>query len=133
MAWPTEPIADPGAERAAYEEHGFVVLGRVADFYRRAGDFQEAEGALRLLLVPVDDPRAGRVLAVLARDVEELRLSAPLTLPETERYVRTRLVRSGAPEAARMRAAIERCASSADYIEGRRAFMEKRRPQFVGK
>lgn len=55
----------------------------------------EADGALRLLLVPVDDVRAGRVLATLARDVEELRLSAPLTLDETERYVRTRLVRSG--------------------------------------
>jgi len=54
----------------------------------------EADGALRLLLVPVDDVRAGRVLATLARDVEELRLSAPLTLEETERYVRTRLVRS---------------------------------------
>jgi len=63
----------------------------------------EAEGSLRLLLVPVDDARAGRVLAVLARDVEELRLSAPLTLPETERYVRTRLVRSGAPEDALLR------------------------------
>jgi type II secretory pathway predicted ATPase ExeA len=63
----------------------------------------EAEGALRLLLVPVDDPRAGRVLAVLARDVEELRLSAPLSLEETERYVRTRLVRSGAPEAVLLR------------------------------
>jgi len=55
---------------------------------------EEADGALRLLLVPVDDVRAGRVIGVLARDVEELRLSAPLTLEETERYVRTRLVRS---------------------------------------
>lgn len=58
---------------------------------------REAEGALRLVLVPADEARAGRVLAVLARDVEELRLSAPLTLEETERYLRTRLVRSGAP------------------------------------
>jgi type II secretory pathway predicted ATPase ExeA len=57
----------------------------------------EADGALRLLLVPLDDVRAGRVLATLARGVEELRLSAPLTLEETERYVRTRLVRAGAP------------------------------------
>ena len=54
----------------------------------------EAGGALRVLLVPLDDTRAGRVLAVLARDVEELRLSAPLTLEESERYLRTRLVRS---------------------------------------
>jgi type II secretory pathway predicted ATPase ExeA len=57
----------------------------------------EADGALRLLLVPLDDARAGRVLATLARGVEELRLSAPLSIDETERYVRTRLVRAGVP------------------------------------
>jgi enoyl-CoA hydratase/carnithine racemase len=39
----------------------------------------------------------------------------------------------GEPDMARMRAAIERCAKSADYIEGRRAFMEKRKPRFTGK
>ena len=38
---------------------------------------------------------------------------------------------AGAPDRARMRAAIERCAKSADYIEGRRAFMEKRKPRFT--
>jgi len=39
----------------------------------------------------------------------------------------------GAPDHARMRAAIERCAKSVDYIEGRRVFMEKRKPRFTGK
>ena len=40
---------------------------------------------------------------------------------------------AGAPDQARMRAAIERCAKSADYEEGRRAFMEKRKPKFTGR
>ena len=58
---------------------------------------REGEGALRLLLVPIDEARAGRVLAVLARDVAELRVSTPLSLEEAEHYVRTRLVRAGTP------------------------------------
>jgi type II secretory pathway predicted ATPase ExeA len=58
---------------------------------------EEARGGLCLLLVPIDEARAGRVLSVLARDVAELRISAQLSLEESEHYVRTRLVRAGTP------------------------------------
>jgi enoyl-CoA hydratase len=39
----------------------------------------------------------------------------------------------GLPDQAVMTAAMERCAKSADYEEGRKAFMEKRKPRFAGK
>jgi enoyl-CoA hydratase/carnithine racemase len=59
--------------------------------------------------------------------------NAPLSIANTKTILEEFVKSSGAPDAERMRAAIERCAKSADYIEGRRAFMEKRKPRFTGK
>jgi enoyl-CoA hydratase len=59
--------------------------------------------------------------------------NAPLSIANTKTILEEYVKSSGAPNAERMRAAIERCAKSADYIEGRRAFMEKRKPRFTGK
>ena len=59
--------------------------------------------------------------------------NAPLAIANSKAILEEYAKASGAPDASRMRAAIERCAASADYIEGRRAFMEKRKPRFTGK
>ena len=59
--------------------------------------------------------------------------NAPLAIANTKTILEEYVKSSGAPDAARMSAAIERCAKSSDYIEGRRAFMEKRKPRFTGK
>ena len=59
--------------------------------------------------------------------------NAPLAIANTKTILEEYVKSSGAPDEQRMRAAIERCAKSADYIEGRRAFMEKRKPRFTGK
>jgi enoyl-CoA hydratase len=59
--------------------------------------------------------------------------NAPLSIANTKTILEEYVKSSGAPDEGRMRAAIERCTKSADYIEGRRAFMEKRKPRFTGK
>jgi enoyl-CoA hydratase/carnithine racemase len=58
--------------------------------------------------------------------------NAPLAIANTKTILEEYVKSAGTPDAAPMRAAIERCAKSADYIEGRRAFMEKRKPRFSG-
>ena len=65
--------------------------------------------------------------------IQTLCENAPLAIANTKTVLEEYLKVAGEPDLARMRAAIERCAHSADYIEGRRAFMEKRKPRFTGK
>ena len=67
----------------------------------------------------------GEVIAALCDN-------APLAIANSKTILEQYVKASGSPDALRMRAAIERCAASADYVEGRRAFMEKRKPRFTG-
>ena len=59
--------------------------------------------------------------------------NAPLSIANSKTIIEEYVKSAGAPDAARIRAALERCARSSDYAEGRRAFMEKRKPRFEGK
>jgi len=59
--------------------------------------------------------------------------NAPLAIANTKTIIEEYVKAEGGPDADRMRAVIERCAKSADYEEGRKAFMEKRKPKFTGR
>jgi enoyl-CoA hydratase/carnithine racemase len=65
--------------------------------------------------------------------IERLCDNAPLAIANTKTIIEEFVKSDGLPDYARMKQAMERCAKSADYEEGRRAFMEKRKPRFTGK
>jgi enoyl-CoA hydratase/carnithine racemase len=75
--------------------------------------------------------------AELAAQVDEairtLCENAPLAIANSKTILEEYVKSSGTPDAARMQAAMERCAQSEDTKEGRRAFMAKRKPRFEGR
>lgn len=59
--------------------------------------------------------------------------NAPLTMRTAKRIVRELLASPESFDEAACRALVKECFESSDYKEGRRAFMEKRRPAFQGR
>lgn len=95
------------------------------------GDRFGAEEAARIGLVnrvvPAEalDGEVARLTATIARN-------APLSLAANKRTVRAALADPAERDLAAIARAQDACFDSADYREGRRAFMEKRPPAFTG-
>jgi enoyl-CoA hydratase/carnithine racemase len=75
----------------------------------------------------VPDPEIDRTVGELA---ETIAGNAPLTIRAVKRIVRE--LRSASPDVAACDALVKKCFESSDYQEGRRAFLEKRKPEFRG-
>jgi len=91
-----------------------------------------AEEALAMGLVHKVVPDA-ELEPFTAGVLQTLSENAPLSIANSKTIIEEYVKSSGVPDVKRMRAAIERCARSDDYREGRRAFMEKRKPRFKGR
>ena len=63
----------------------------------------DCDGGLRVVLAASDDARTSRVMAALAGDLADCRLSVLMSRAETEEYIDTRLRRAGAAEGLRSR------------------------------
>ena len=92
---------------------------------------------------PAEDARVmGLVNRVVANDALEATVldyaasiagNAPLTVRSVKRIVAEALKDRGAADEALCDALVKECFASEDYIEGRRAFLEKRPPAFKGR
>jgi enoyl-CoA hydratase/carnithine racemase len=108
-----------------------IGAGAAKDLFFTARRIDAAE-ALRLGLVSRTCPVA-QLGALLAETTAAIADNAPLTLAAAKEIIGEILKPSPELDAERCRVLIQGCFESEDYIEGRRAFMDKRRPQFKGR
>jgi len=103
---------------------------RTAEVLFSARRFPAAE-ALQMGLVNQVVP-AGDLRAAVSGLAEDISRNAPLTIAAAKAAIREASVPAGQRDLARVQAMVEACFRSADYLEGQRAFAEKRPPAFTG-
>ncbi len=108
-----------------------VGVGPAKDLFFTARRIDAAE-ALRLGLV-TRLAATDALPALLAEYVDAIGDNAPLTIAAAKATAGALLASRPADDLAECRELIRSCFDSEDYAEGRRAFMEKRRPRFRGR
>ena len=74
-----------------------------------------------------------RLEAYVRDSAQSIAANAPLTVRSIKTIVGQALKDESERDLALCQQAVDRCFASADYAEGRRAFMEKRKPDFTGR
>jgi enoyl-CoA hydratase len=119
--------------------YGFSGLKRLVDvvgpsfakeifFTARRFDAEEAR-VMGLVNRVVADDKVFETAENTARTIAE---NAPMTLASVKYIVGQTLVTESTRDLQECDARVKACFGSQDYVEGRRAFLEKRKPQFVG-
>jgi enoyl-CoA hydratase len=119
--------------------YGFAGIKRFVDavgpaftkeIFFTARTFDAAEA---LTMGLVNRVLAGPQLESYVRDYAgTIAANAPLTIGATKFIVGETLKDPGARDLKRCEALVQQCFTSGDYQEGRKAFMEKRKPEFTG-